>query len=216
MLSEKRKRHLEKLNSLPQTIANRFKKHQRPWNYGLRKYVNRKCLFCGKEFKAALREVERGRGKYCSRECMYAAKRESSKRRKVYELYMQGLTYKEIGEKLGMSSQAVGHYVYIQKICNRFGNGIIDPATKGRLKNLLKQQGIDKCELCGYDRVLDIAHVIPKVKGGKLLLNNVLLLCPNCHRLFDCNLLTEDEKEKLLSIERVKESLKRRWDEVAK
>jgi len=212
-LSEKQRQHLERLNSLPQTIANRFKKGEkrRPWNYGLGKWVTKICQFCGKEFEIREKEAARGRGKYCSKECFYNAKKKFSKRRKVYELYLQGLSYKEIGKMLNMNPHTVAYYVYVQKLCNRYGDGIVSTATKGRLKRLLGEQGINECELCGYNRVVEIAHVIPRTQGGKMLLNNVLLLCPNCHHLFDHDLLYDEEKRKLLAIERVQKALKERW-----
>ena len=210
-LTEKQKRHIEELNKLPQTIAARFKKGQRPWNYGLRKFVKRICQFCGKEFEIDATQIKRGRGKYCSQECMYNARRKSELVEKIRKLYDQGFTYKQIANKLNITISCVSHHIYKYNLCNRFGDGIIREVTNGRIRNLLRKYGITKCELCEFDRVLDVAHIIPRSKGGRSVLSNVLLLCPNCHRLFDYDLLTEDEKQKLLSIERVKETLKKRW-----
>ena len=40
-----------------------------------------------------------------------------------------------------------------------------------------------KCVLCGYDRVVQIHHIIQRSKGGSEKLSNLITLCPNCHRL---------------------------------
>lgn len=47
-----------------------------------------------------------------------------------------------------------------------------------------------KCQICGWDGPCDRAHIIPKSKGGTYKSNNVLILCPNCHRLYDYGLLS--------------------------
>jgi len=40
-----------------------------------------------------------------------------------------------------------------------------------------------KCELCGYNAVIDTHHIIPKKMGGPHEINNLIVLCPNCHAL---------------------------------
>jgi len=50
-----------------------------------------------------------------------------------------------------------------------------------------------------YTRAIDIAHILP-VLGGKFSLQNCYALCPNCHHLFDHNLLPPNEQEKLKEI----------------
>lgn len=48
---------------------------------------------------------------------------------------------------------------------------------------LLKEFGC--CEVCGYDfkPTLQVHHIIPVSKGGSNDLENLSLLCPNCHSL---------------------------------
>lgn len=43
-----------------------------------------------------------------------------------------------------------------------------------------------KCEDCGYDTVpgiLEIHHVVRKADGGSDAIENLVLLCPNCHAI---------------------------------
>jgi 5-methylcytosine-specific restriction endonuclease McrA len=62
--------------------------------------------------------------------------------------------------------------------------------------------GIITCELCGYSRVLEVCHIVAKQNGGNYTLDNVFILCRNCHWLFDHNGLTTEEKTKLQQIKR--------------
>lgn len=54
-------------------------------------------------------------------------------------------------------------------------------------KAWLRQQAIETyghaCELCGFSKVIDIHHVIAKQDGGPHELENLMILCPNCHAL---------------------------------
>lgn len=52
----------------------------------------------------------------------------------------------------------------------------------------------DACMRCGWNLAsCDAHHLLPKSKGGKQTLENGVLLCPNCHRLADCGLISTEE-----------------------
>jgi len=46
----------------------------------------------------------------------------------------------------------------------------------------IKQHG-NQCELCDYKFTVDTHHVIPKHKGGPHDIQNLMIVCPNCHAL---------------------------------
>lgn len=46
----------------------------------------------------------------------------------------------------------------------------------------IKQYG-KKCELCNYNMTIDTHHIIPKYKGGPHEIDNLMVICPNCHAL---------------------------------
>ena len=55
-------------------------------------------------------------------------------------------------------------------------------------KNLIKQRGSLRCEICGWGKglsyeLLQAHHIIPISCGGKDIKNNVIILCPNHHRI---------------------------------
>jgi|GEM_PF-836321 len=60
-----------------------------------------------------------------------------------------------------------------------------------------------KCQFCsttilkatgGY--YIEACHIKPKAEGGKDSIDNILVLCPNCHKLFDYGLRTNEKKAK--------------------
>lgn len=46
----------------------------------------------------------------------------------------------------------------------------------------IKKYG-NKCELCGYSAAVDTHHIVPKKMGGQHEINNLIVICPNCHAL---------------------------------
>lgn len=213
-LSEKKKAHLERLRNLPQVKAGRFQKGRKPWNYGTKVMLDRDCEFCGGHFQIAQSQLSRiahRSGRFCSKECFYKAKRKYGRTSQAQKLYEEGKTYKEIASEMGILPATVASIIYRAKIADRYGDGIFNSATRQRVKQLLRDKyGIRECELCGYNRATDLAHIIEKKNGGEYLLSNCLLLCPNCHHLFDYNMLTDIEKNKLRRIARLSSNLQGR------
>jgi len=52
------------------------------------------------------------------------------------------------------------------------------------------------CELCGYNMTIDTHHVTPKYQGGQHEIENLMVVCPNCHGLITRRyLIVKDRKE---------------------
>lgn len=56
----------------------------------------------------------------------------------------------------------------------------------------------DKCEICGYDKILEAHRIIPKRKGGTYTKDNTMTLCPNCHALITKKKMTAIEVREYL------------------
>lgn len=54
-------------------------------------------------------------------------------------------------------------------------------------KAWIRAQAIKKygnsCELCNYNFTIDTHHVTPKYQGGPHEIDNLMIICPNCHAL---------------------------------
>lgn len=53
------------------------------------------------------------------------------------------------------------------------------------------------CQICNFDRYVEVCHLVPKRIGGGHSDDNILLLCPNHHSLLDCGLLNREELAKI-------------------
>ena len=62
-------------------------------------------------------------------------------------------------------------------------------------KKLLKLQNKPHCEFCGNDNkeILQIHHIKPISEGGDNAEKNLIILCPNCHKLVHAGLISKEE-----------------------
>lgn len=65
------------------------------------------------------------------------------------------------------------------------------------------------CVICGYDRYVESAHVIPKAQGGPREDWNLVPLCPNHHRLYDGGMFTKEEHSAMHPYTEVAETMMR-------
>ena len=82
---------------------------------------------------------------------------------------------------------------------------------------LIKQIRGHKCQICNKEiitrdgsKYIEAAHIIPKSEKGKETPNNILLLCPNCHKEFDLGdkeVITHSKKEIIFTINGIKHKI---------
>jgi predicted restriction endonuclease len=69
--------------------------------------------------------------------------------------------------------------------------------TYGRsatFRKAIRTKFIDRCAICGWDEAPnDVAHIVARKNGGTDTLDNVVMLCPNHHRLFDTGRITAEQ-----------------------
>jgi len=87
------------------------------------------------------------------------------------------------------------------KVINRlrdlqYRRKVIEGSAEKTLRDKFKAAN-SACQICGFNRSVDAAHIIPAHKGGSYHESNLVALCPNHHRLFDRFKLTQEEAEKL-------------------
>jgi predicted HNH restriction endonuclease len=72
---------------------------------------------------------------------------------------------------------------------------ITESRKRSQKKRLKKERG-DICEVCNWSRgVCDVHHIVPVYKGGSELDSNLIILCPNCHRLAHLGQLVLDNRD---------------------
>jgi len=152
--------------------------------------INKNCLHCKVDFLVSAKYKYR---KYCSKNCFYTdVHKEARKRReKCLELAKLGMTQKEIAIELDMPPGTIGSMLNKSKY-RKYAEGgysytaFIKRFKKGKI-----------CEICGFSRVTEAAHIVPVAEGGNNSENNLLVLCPNHHHLYDAFALTKEEAEKI-------------------
>jgi len=192
----------------------KYPPEHRQWNKGIDNRIERECASCGKKFKIypSLLKTHTHNGNFCSRQCYYDACTHWAERAQMVDLSAKGKTAQEIGIIMGIPSNDVP--LRLRRLRVRGGKAL-PSMGQHRLRTVLKESyGIDACEICDYKRITEVAHILEVSKGGRFYPDNCLLLCPNCHSLFDHNGLTQSEKDKLLAISRLNSNLTRRLDYV--
>lgn len=138
---------------------------------------NCKCNICGKEIYRRPNQIRTG-PVFCSSSC-------SNSRFKGILLSCKicGSNFKSRNSKAKTCSRACaninrrGINYKIGQPNSNFANG------KVRKRELIRLRG-PKCEICGFDDVVEILqvhHIIERCNGGSNEFTNLRLLCPNCH-----------------------------------
>jgi 5-methylcytosine-specific restriction endonuclease McrA len=133
---------------------------------------NHKCPVCQLAIYKRPAEIERGRV-FCSLKCFALTQRQEK------DCPVCG---KRMRASLKTCSRSCSNknregMTYSKEKDSQF------PNKSRRLRTLLFEQRGSLCEICGYDGMvaLQVHHIIPQCKGGGDELENLQLLCANCH-----------------------------------
>jgi 5-methylcytosine-specific restriction endonuclease McrA len=58
------------------------------------------------------------------------------------------------------------------------------------------------CELCGYKLAVEAHHIIPRKENGKHEVNNLIVLCPNCHALITRKIIVLKNRKSILQAQK--------------
>lgn len=171
-------------------------------NYGIYK------CFCGNEFKAVIKKVNNNRIKSCS--CL----------RKTATSFVEckcgcgTIIPKYIDRKMNRYAEGHNPRPLTEKQRNKISNdrkeyfakkpvwnkGKTYVFKKGSYVNTkswsiaMRKMFGDKCMRCGWqESTCDVHHIIPQEENGPNTLENGIILCPNCHRLADNNLIPRQD-----------------------
>ena len=176
--------------SLSKANSTSFKKGCTPHNKKCRIVLT--CKNCNIKFETFPSETEKR--KCCSKKCTNELKQKDysrdTKACTSYRLAQEGKTIKEISEITGFPPGSISSYLNKMKF-RRFVDG--GKSYSSVRKKLLSRDDYKGCCVCGFYRIVELAHIIPAKQGGSLTFENTLPLCPNHHHLFDNNRLLEDE-----------------------
>jgi len=153
---------------------------------------NKECKTCGDEF--SVKKSREDSAKFCSRGCYHK------------------------GQKLGKTSHSERRVDYIEVTCTGCGKTLEKTPSRAKRserqfcsqdcylkwnkshqekqvgrRQRMREKEEKRCDVCGWDRFLEMAHIVPSRDGGTYHKNNILFLCPNHHRLLDHGGLSSNE-----------------------
>lgn len=152
------------------------------------KTVEKICEVCYESFLADPREIKRGNAKYCSLSCSAKNPRKNIKKFNRNCIYCGNSFLSRCSDSK-----------YCSSICKQ-RNYRKNSKSVLSIKSFYNILGFLPCELCGWtESVRDIHHIIPVSKGGKNEINNLIVVCPNHHRMIHNNLVSEEAILKALN-----------------
>lgn len=149
------------------------------------------CECCGKEHDGSF-----GSGRFCSISCANSRRFSKETKEKISKgvlKYHSSNKYTYICEKCGNIFDSTKTFKKNSHIyCNSCKqhrehyksniNSILD-ISKRTITKLLKRAN-KSCSICGWNEsTCDIHHIIPLSKGGTNNIDNLIIVCPNCHRV---------------------------------
>ena len=159
------------------TIIKTFHLH-----YRYRYMEKRICKQCQQEFEADKREINRGNAQFCSLSCA-ATYRNTNKPLKNCTCTICNSIFKSINTKAKYCCNNCKLKAYRLKMKSN------DSITRKIREYMINQP----CEICKWNETsCDVHHILPVCEGGKDEIQNLLTLCPNCHRKVHRNLLSKD------------------------
>jgi len=184
--------------------------------YGLfravRKTVTSNCLVCGNEFTRERWRVQAGNEKpqFCSQNCYakflkeghgytaFKRKIKDTDKAKIVSLYEKGFKIREIAIEMGVSYTVMRKYFKYFGIPTRDAGFYSGKNSEQYIRNYLNGKLNHTCQRCGWNQAIcDAHHIQHRKEGGGWDFENMILLCPNCHRLVHQGLVLEDELKAL-------------------
>lgn len=174
--------------------------------------MDKKCEKCGIDIDGTY-----GSGKYCSRKCangrVFSKEAIQIKRQKSLEYYKKNPKVKLIKQYTCITCNKQfegkiknGRYVKCQscrkvRVIKDLDNASIKDLSSRTVAKILKRANIG-CSMCGWDEAaLDLHHIVERKHGGLDTMENLIAICPNCHRKAHSKKYTKEQLiEKNLSI----------------
>ena len=151
--------------------------------------IEKECECCGKTFQADTRELNRGNAKFCSRSCGAKMSRELNHK----------LVCKHCGKEFMSASK---NAKYCSDSCKQKNYRTKQKSQSEDGKSLKHYYTVFEkipCEICQWDKTSrDLHHILEVANGGTNELDNLICVCPNCHREIHNNLISKDDLFKIV------------------
>jgi len=166
------------------------------------------CDNCKKTFERTKQQLTKFVSShcFCTQDCYWEYRRNHIEEYPTYEAdkkcpelnedllkkeYLENkLKIKDIAKKYKLGYTTVNMRLSRYKIEKRRSKDYQTRNSVAGWQKYLNKELKHTCEICGWNKTTcDMHHKISLQKGGKNERNNLILVCPNCHRLIHNNLL---------------------------
>ena len=155
--------------------------------------IEQSCLNCNKKFKTHKNDIKRGHGNFCSRSCSskFTAAKQLSDPNNIVKCTN---CKKDISRKKYHRDRNKAYYCSL-KCFGKARRGEFYEENKiisrwNLIASTIKLLRGDKYQICNWDlATCDVHHIVPKHNGGTDEQDNLIILCPNHHRMADRKLI---------------------------
>lgn len=165
--------------------------------------IDKQCSNCQKIFKVPKwKEYVGKKAWFCNSKCWGAYSKSHPEYHKQYnphkilnhpvltkellekEYLQNGLKMKDIAIKYGYGYVSVNNWIHKYKIQTRTMGDYLEKTTFSSIARELKKEKHNTCEICGWNKAsCDVHHKIKQCNNGTHDKSNLIVLCPNCHRM---------------------------------
>ena len=176
------------------------------------------CKKCGKEYEVTCSDAAWKAGRYkhcCSLSCANSrpmTQERLDKIRNGIKVYYENQEYHYTCEKCGKefvrkSQIKKGRHIHcneckLQRVhVKEEPQSLLDLSSRTVSKILYRAKC--SCSICGWNESsCDIHHIVPKSKGGTNDADNLIIVCPNCHRVIHTTDKYDIEYLKTLAVDK--------------
>lgn len=150
-----------------------------------RDYVGKKYYFCSTECYSKFRKTNPWYKRQRIDEHPILTKKLLEK-----EYTEKKIKMKDIAQKYKLSYVTVNSWIKRYGIPTRQQKDYLSHNHFNSITRKIKKERGDKCQVCSWDKAqCDVHHKTKRKDGGTDKESNLIILCPNCHRLADQNKL---------------------------
>lgn len=163
--------------------------------------IDVKCSYCGKEYILSRglynKRIKRNKNKeiYCSKEC--------SQKARITRIKKTCANCGKLVERPPFKlKQSISGNVFCSHSCSSiYNNSLREKNSINTYRRVAFENYKHECAICGWnkdERILEVHHIDENRKNNKL--DNLIILCPICHRYLTLHLKSLDELQLLVRV----------------
>lgn len=155
------------------------------------------CQICGKEL------LPRSKGwrptRFCSNDCKFVYQRDNPPHRTIGRARKNCLI---CGTEFSYYASVRQRAQFCSNVCRQRGQRdkmlgkryVTTYVNSASFRSVARGQLPKNCALCGWSEgTCDVCHIVARKNGGRDEMDNVVILCPNHHRMFDSGKIAVEE-----------------------